>query len=190
LRSKFELSRPRDIAHYICNQNVKKAWSEVTSSNLRAAWQKIFPHCANDFKELENEVTRVINDVTKLDFDLALKEIEKGDVQDLLQSHDKELDDEDLINLERERAYDAQIDDNDEQIHVAPKKFTLKEMDEMFRSAEMFKEKILNGDPNLERPMKVRQQTENSIRCYRVLYDEKTKNSTGQLYANFYPRKK
>jgi hypothetical protein len=35
------------------------------------------------------------------------------------------LDDEDLINLERECAYDVQIDDNDEQIDMAPKEFTL-----------------------------------------------------------------
>jgi hypothetical protein len=81
--------------------------------------------------------------ITKLGFDLGLKEIEKGDVQDLLQSHDKELDDEDIINFERERAFDAQIDDNDEQIDVAPKEFTLKEMDEMFRITEIFKEKNL-----------------------------------------------
>jgi hypothetical protein len=36
------------------------------------------------------------------------------------------LDDEHLINLEREHAYDAQTYDNDKQIDVAPKKFTLK----------------------------------------------------------------
>jgi hypothetical protein len=59
---------------------------------------------------------------------------------------------------------------------VAPKEFDLKEMDEMFRIAELFKEKILNDDPNLERPLKVRQEIENSIRCYRVLYEEKRKN--------------
>jgi hypothetical protein len=64
-------------------------------------------------------------------------------------------------------------------------------MDEMFRIAEIFKERILNGDPNLERSMKVRQEIENSIRCYRVLYEEKKekKKSTRQLYTNFYPRK-
>jgi hypothetical protein len=43
-----------------------------------------------------------MNDITKLGFDLGLKEIEKGDVLDLLQSYDKELDAEDLINLERD----------------------------------------------------------------------------------------
>jgi hypothetical protein len=59
------------------------------SSNLRAAWQKIIPHCANDFKGFENGVTRIINHITKLGFDLGLKETEKCDVQDLLQSHDK-----------------------------------------------------------------------------------------------------
>jgi hypothetical protein len=37
-------------------------------------------------KDLKNEVTRFINDITKLDFDLGLKEIEKCDLQDLLQS--------------------------------------------------------------------------------------------------------
>jgi hypothetical protein len=84
LFSKFELSRPRDVAHYICNQNVKEAWSEVTSSNLRVAWQKIIPQCAIDFKGFENEVTHVINDITKLGFDLRLKEIGKGVVQGLL----------------------------------------------------------------------------------------------------------
>jgi hypothetical protein len=109
------------VAHYIFNPSVKEEWSEVTSSNLRAAWQKIIPHRANDFKGFENEVTRVINDITKFGFDLGLKEIEKCHVQCLLESRDEELDDEDLITLEREHAYDAQIDDNDEQIYMAPK---------------------------------------------------------------------
>jgi hypothetical protein len=116
LRSKFELSWLRDVAHYICHQNVKEAWSEVTSSNLRSAWQKIIPHCANDLKGFEDEVIPVISDITKLGFDLGLKEIEKSDVQDLLPSHDKELDDEDIFNLERERAYNAEIDDNDNKL--------------------------------------------------------------------------
>jgi hypothetical protein len=56
---------------------------------------------------------------------------------------------------------------------VAPKEFTPKEMDEMFRTAKIFKEKYLNGDPNLGRSMKVRQEIEYSIGCYRVLYEKK-----------------
>jgi hypothetical protein len=50
----------------------------------------------------------------------------------------------------------------------------------MFRIVEIFKEKILNGDPNLERSMKVRQEIGNSIRCYRVLYKEKGKKKFHQ----------
>jgi predicted transcriptional regulator len=36
---------------------------------------------------------------------------------------------------------------------------------QMFRIAEIFKDKILNGDPNLDRSMKVCQEIENSIHC-------------------------
>jgi hypothetical protein len=52
-----------------------------------------------------------------------------------------------------------------------------------FRIAEIFKEEILNGDPNLERSAngrQDRQHTENSIRCYRVLYKEKTEKKIHQ----------
>jgi hypothetical protein len=73
---------------------------------------------------------------------------------------------------------------------VAPKEFTLKEMDEMFRIAEIFKEKILNGNPNLERSMEVRQETENSIRCYRVLYEEKRKRMFYQTTLHQFLSKK
>jgi hypothetical protein len=59
----------------------------------------------------------------------------------------------------------------------------------MFRIADIFKEGILNGDPNLERSIKVLQEIENFIRCYRVLYEETRENSTRQLDTNFYPRK-
>jgi hypothetical protein len=58
---------------------------------------------------------------------------------------------------------------------VELKEFTLKEMDEMFRIYQIFKEKILNSDRNLEQSVKVRQEIENSIHCYRVLYKEKRK---------------
>jgi hypothetical protein len=53
--------------------------------------------------------------------------------------------------------------------------FTLKEMDEMFRIAEIFKEKswtvilILSDQWKFVRKLKI------SIRCYRVLYEEKGK---------------
>jgi hypothetical protein len=104
---------------------------------------------------------------------LYLKYMWTCDVQDLLQSHDKALDDEDLINLGRECDYDAPSDYNDKKIDVALKGFTLTAMDEMFRISEIFKEKILNGDSNLKRSMKVCHEIENSIPCYRVLYEKK-----------------
>jgi 7-keto-8-aminopelargonate synthetase-like enzyme len=73
------------------------------------------------------------------------------------------------------QACNAQIDDNDEQIDVVQKEITIKEMNEMFRIAEILKEKILNDYPNLEQSAKVHQETENSIRCYGVLYEGKRK---------------
>jgi hypothetical protein len=58
----------------------------------------------------------------------------------------------------------------------------------MLKGKEILKEKILKGDSNLERSMKVRQESETSILCYRVSYEEEKKKSTGKIYTNFYPR--
>lgn len=46
--------------------------------------------------------------------------------------------------------YTGQIDDNDEQIDMALNEFTLEEMDEMFIIAKLFKDKIMNDNPNFE----------------------------------------
>jgi hypothetical protein len=55
---------------------------------------------------------------------------------------------------------------------------------------KFLKRKILNGDPNLERSMTVRQEIENSIRCYRVSYEEKIKKNFHQTTVHQFLSKK
>jgi hypothetical protein len=122
----------------------------------------------------ETEVTRVINDITKFGFDLGLKEMEKGNVQGLLQSHDKELDNEDLINLERENVLTMlKSMTMTNKLACHRRNSPSKKRTKCLELPKFLKKKILNGDPDLERSMKVRQEIENSIRYYRDLYEGK-----------------
>jgi hypothetical protein len=63
-------------------------------------------------------------------------------------------------------------------------------MEKIFRIADIFKERNLNDDPNFEQSVKVGQETENSICCYRVLYEEKGKKKFHQTTLHQFVSKK
>ncbi|CAM1327229.1 Uncharacterised protein at_DN1968 [Pycnogonum litorale] len=83
--------------------NIVHAWNEVTPNNMRSVWKKIIPHCANDFQGFETEI---IQQITDLGGQLGFREIDNQSVRELLQSHDEELTNEDLVEMEQRRAYE------------------------------------------------------------------------------------
>ena len=166
-------------------QNIDESWQEVTVSNMRAVWKHIIPHCANDFGGFAEhcandfvgfaeQVTTVVEEITDIGRQLGFDEIDNENVHELIESHAEDLSDNDLINMEQQRAYEQ--NDEEECIETQPaKELTLNDLDEMFRLMENFKQRMMDSDPDIDRSMQVRRNLENDIKCYRKLYEEKKK---------------
>ena len=50
----------------------------------------------------------------------------------------------------------------------------------MFIACDLLKKNIIDGDPNLERSMRVSREIDKAVFCYKVKYDEKKKKSMKQ----------
>ncbi len=153
-------------------ENINDAWREVTASNMRAVWKNIIPHCANDFAGFEAEVTGAVTEIMQLGLEMGMADMDDGNVREFLDSHNGDLNDDELLDLEQERAYDDEGNDELEEM-TKTKEFTIKEFDSIFRTFEDGKQMIMDADPNVERAMQVRRQIENALSCYRVMYKEK-----------------
>ena len=92
----------------------------------------------------------------------------------MLNSHDKELEIDDLVNLEQERAFNIEELEDDEN-EEKTKELTVKELEEILRIGEVLKEKIVNVDPILQKSIQVSRETDKAIYCYKLMCDEKKK---------------
>ena len=84
---------------------------------------------------------------------------------------------DDLINLEQERAGNNEESDDEK---IETKEFSVKELEEMFIAWDLLKKNIVDGDPNLERSMRVSREIDKAVLCYKVMYDKKKKKSMKQ----------
>ncbi|KAK9728863.1 hypothetical protein QE152_g16999 [Popillia japonica] len=140
---------------------------------MRAVWKNIPLRCANDLHEVETEIQDTIAEINNLGINLGFTYLDTECVEELLQSHDKELEVEDLIRLEQDRTYDNQETDNKKEAET--KEFTLKELEEIFRIGELYKQKIMDGDPNLARSLRVSREIDKAVFCFKVMYEETKK---------------
>lgn len=65
---------------------------------MRAVWKNIIPHCVSNFPGFEAEVRGAVAEIRQLGLDLGMSERDDGNVKEL-DSHDADLNDEDLLNL-------------------------------------------------------------------------------------------
>ncbi|KAM6471896.1 uncharacterized protein PHA67_002618 isoform 2-T2 [Liasis olivaceus] len=121
-----EFWRNYNIRHAI--ENIHHAWQQLTADHMRGGWKPILPHCANSSAFEENTV---IEEITKIGRELGFDELERDDVQELLNSHVEELTDDDLL-LAQQRAREETDSDAEERDHMQVKEFPLKEFEGIF----------------------------------------------------------
>ena len=126
-------------------ENIKDAWDQLTASNIRAVWQRILPHCGNNFPGFDTvtKLDSTINEIKDFGINLSFTDLNREDVEELLNSHDKELEIDDLVNLEQERAFNIEELEDDEN-EEKTMELTMKEPEELLRIGEVLKEKIVN----------------------------------------------
>ncbi|XP_036607845.1 CENPB DNA-binding domain-containing protein 1 [Trichosurus vulpecula] len=156
--------------------NIAEAWDELEPSLMNSVWKKIWPECVHvhDVSQIET-ITQIQQDIVALANDMGFEELVEADVGQLLQSHDEDLSNEELTQLEQERA--AEEKEENEDAPPILRQLTTKELSEAFSHFEAGMQILANNDPNSERKFKVSRGVNDTISCYRDLYNEKKRRS-------------
>lgn len=94
-------------------------------------------------------------------------ELEEQDFMEFFGGHDKELSNDELRELEKQRK------EAEEKVEMPPKHFQTKKMAEAFALIEAALANFEEQDPNEERHAKVSAAVHDALKCYRVIYEEK-----------------
>lgn len=145
-----------------------KPWHELSSSNMRAEWKHI-PQCANDF--IETHFAEVTNNLVDIGQKLGFKELDSNvNVNvDCTESNTIELDNETLIKIYEQRAYQEQ-EDNDDCVEVPVRELTAEQLSKIIGMVGTLSDHIMEVDPNNERSIAIRETLNNAIHGYKEVY--------------------
>ncbi|EMP31440.1 Proteasome assembly chaperone 1 [Chelonia mydas] len=94
----YDFQKSRNIYQAIIN--IAQAWAEVTQVCLNAIWKKVCPQFVHSFKGFKKDETyeEVADEIVKLAEQLQL-EVDVDDVDEIIESHEAELSNEDLMEF-------------------------------------------------------------------------------------------
>ncbi|XP_032906812.1 tigger transposable element-derived protein 1-like [Amblyraja radiata] len=151
--------------------NIAEAWGEMEASTMNGAWKHVWPGCTNNTSLPPAEtVEKITRDIVALANEAGFHNVVEGDVIQLLDSHQEDLSDEDLVWLEQERASEA-VDDTDSP--PAPLQLTTDHLSDALTYIDQVVDILSVNDPNRERSLKVGRLLQDAVSCYKDLYKEK-----------------
>ncbi|XP_045115137.1 tigger transposable element-derived protein 1-like [Portunus trituberculatus] len=141
---------------YSAVKNIGESWAEVTQSNMNGVWKSMCPSLVNNFKGFDSDsVEETKSNCVKLGNELSL-DIEESDINEVLDSHDSELNAEDLMELGKQ----TEADENDD---VVLRQFTIKNMASAFQALEKAMVFFEEQDPNAECFARVHRAMEDAV---------------------------
>ena len=146
--------------------NLSVAWQEVKTTNMNRVWRKIWPECIGDFHGLEQPINEVHEQIVGLAHHTGLIEGEAEDVVELLESHGEELSNDDLMQMEQQRA--AEQEDNEMMMHYLHDPYQQKfvwAFEHLDKAMVIFTEK----DPQRERSSQANRIITSGYNCYRPI---------------------
>ncbi|XP_023238008.1 tigger transposable element-derived protein 1-like, partial [Centruroides sculpturatus] len=169
------------------------AWNEISESHMKGVWKKLCPQFVEDFEGFESSLEKAMTSVVDIANRLALQ-VSIEDVNELLNSHEKEPTIEELIEIaeqgtiekceEEEIAEQEAIvkDEKEEQRTFEEDKeleepnltaaFALERLKEAFEKIDSGLKILETDDPNFERSSKVIDVVRNALSCYKKIYRE------------------
>lgn len=172
-------------------ENINKGWKDVTETTMNAVWKNLWPDCIRtdsvSLVEAANEdVAETIAVGRQLEAE-GFSDLNLSDIEEYIESHDVELETNDLIELSEEYKdkeqdiEDALRDDVKESTYL----FTtpnIKEYIAMIQTAIDFITKI---DPDIERSCFIRRGLQAQIAPYDLIIKERQQASKQQTIDKF-----
>uniref|UniRef100_UPI00358DF661 tigger transposable element-derived protein 1-like isoform X2 n=1 Tax=Myxine glutinosa TaxID=7769 RepID=UPI00358DF661 len=148
-------------------ENIKDSWAELSASTMSGVWRNVWPECVHylkDFVDLPAIRTQIV-DLAK---EAGFNEVDEDDVGELLESHGEDLTNDDLIQLDQQRAK--------ENVAETPfKQLTLKNLGQILDIFERGIKFVTEQDPNLERSTTFSRTVNDALHCYKDMSSAKKK---------------
>ncbi|XP_068087415.1 tyrosine-protein kinase Fyn isoform X1 [Hyperolius riggenbachi] len=139
--------------HYnivICLKIIDKAWDGVTMKTLNTAWRKLWPDCVvgHDLEGLVHEQELLlVDEIVSLGKIMGL-EVNKDDIQELLEEHSHELTTNELMDLHFAQQQEVLEEISSEEEKTTEDSLTSNEIQEMFKMWERLQSFVEKHHPN------------------------------------------
>uniref|UniRef100_K7GEK8 HTH CENPB-type domain-containing protein n=1 Tax=Pelodiscus sinensis TaxID=13735 RepID=K7GEK8_PELSI len=169
-----EFWKDYNILH--CIRNIASGWEEVTPQCTNGIWKKNLKRFGNYFKGFEKEkaLEDISNNIVQLAKEVDL-EMDNEDLHQLVEGVGEELRNEDLMQLKVERVTEEETQRAQEEEAAAPKNFVMKELAAAFSKINEGMQMFEKMDPNVARFSKVDRLIQDTLACYKEIYNEKKK---------------
>ncbi|CAM2116021.1 unnamed protein product [Caretta caretta] len=122
-------------------------------------------------------------DILSLAKKAGFDEVEEADVTQLLKSHEEELTNEDLMQLEVTRAMEEEGQEVEPLTH---RNLTAKRLSEAFQMIEAGLQILSDDNPDRERSSKVIREAGHLMTCYKEIYQEEKRKAKQQSQDVFF----
>ena len=168
--------------------NIGHSWAEITLTNMNRVWKNIWPECTTD-DFLGESVPEIKQEIVEMAREAGFNEVEIDDVIELLDSHGRDLSNDDLVELNLQIIRDETVKDTGADSPNL-KKLTNKRMSEAFNLIGAGMDILITEDPNTERSIKCSRIIENGLYPYHEVYKENKKQAVQTNLLSFLNPKK
>jgi len=163
-------------------ENISHSWMEVKKTYMNGVWRQLWTESVS--KDVEVDILPTVRkEIAELAREADFEGMEEDDINEILISHDKELNNEDLISLNIEHSLVDDIDSHDvvpEEKHLTAGSIS-KAMQLISQAMDIF----ADNDPDENRSLNVTRAIDNAINCYKEIYLEKKAGKVQQTLDNF-----
>ncbi|XP_007091164.1 CENPB DNA-binding domain-containing protein 1 [Panthera tigris] len=153
--------------------NIALAWEALRPATMNSVWKKIWPECVR-FQSVSqaDNIAQLQQDIVSLAKNVAFEEVVEADVDQLLRSHEEDLSNKELMQLEQEPA-----EEESEDAPPALRQLTTGRLSAAFSHFEAGLQVLTSDGRNDDWKLKVSGAINDAINCYRELYNEKRRRS-------------
>lgn len=174
---------------------IKESWEEVPRSCLNGVWKKLCPSFVHDFKgfNINDNLASTNSKSLRLAQQVGFENLESEDIDKLLNSHQEELSNEELLEIERERVKVMEEAEAAAAAAASPaqpqRALTATNLTECLNLLRQAMQILEENDPNVERSSSVIRGVMNKMACYEIILKEKQQHKKQQSITSFFQPK-
>jgi len=170
---------------------ISDSWDEVKPSCMNGVWRKVWTECVHKKREdcateEGNHTSAVRLDIVNLARESNFEGMEEEDINELLASHNDEINNEDLMDLDLEYAYK----ENSVPESPKPPDLSSKQLSKAMSLIDDAVEIFIENDPDFDRSSKVARAIDSGINCYKELYRELKQNAVQSTLDKYFIKEK